>query len=438
MHQSQQLYLPHSLFTGVRRIVSWLHAALPLGRFLFACAVWLCIVSCGPYQAQVKPEPPLQRDRALTGEFVAMVDAIARHPSRSSCDKTIATPQRELAQQLDVRRERIEQDMARAASTAQRRTTALGPLQLVEQDAEPVHRQQLSAEPQAATYISSWKDIFSLWEVAQSSKLSAADQGEAWVTLYQLTQSILMDDMQRLAGVTMGVDDTTVDLVRQLQAQLDACVADSGCTDVQLSEPLQRYIRTDNAVYAQCLAELQAATYRSTKRRLLRAWAHQVMRDTWAVTFFANEDITLQGNTLHVPLNAGDFVGSEALLQAMLEPVWQSPALNVKIHWADPRSTSTAYRFVLHPLAGGRDYVDHAERQIVLHPYTNRYAIAHEFGHVLGLTDQYYTRWFESACAYATRVDPADIMSSHLTGQPTAAQWQELREAYRESAAPSS
>lgn len=132
---------------------------------------------------------------------------------------------------------------------------------------------------------------------------------------------------------------------------------------------------------------------------------------------------------LTVKLDAGEFRGYEKALQEVLDKEWsgKNGALRVKIQWV--KDDPAAYRFEAN-LTSGRTYVNHRRRAIVLENLAWTRTVAHEFGHVLGFDDHYYSVWHKEHCYYTQLARNGDLMSNSQHGHITARHWELLDRAY--------
>lgn len=128
-----------------------------------------------------------------------------------------------------------------------------------------------------------------------------------------------------------------------------------------------------------------------------------------------------------VTLDPGEFKGFEKVLSDLLEAEWKGEGFHVKVRWApgDP----TAYRFEAN-LRSGRTYVNHTRRAIVLENLAWTKVLAHEFGHVLGFDDHYYSVWNAQNCYYTQLARNSDLMSSSEKGSVGRKHWDLLDQAY--------
>ena len=84
----------------------------------------------------------------------------------------------------------------------------------------------------------------------------------------------------------------------------------------------------------------------------------------------------------------------------------------------------------MEPGFDGRSFVTWKDSKVVLYSDVREKSIAHEFGHVLGLTDHYYSVWRPSRCEYTLQVLDTDIMSNPTTGEVTDVDWASVNEMY--------
>jgi hypothetical protein len=90
-----------------------------------------------------------------------------------------------------------------------------------------------------------------------------------------------------------------------------------------------------------------------------------------------------------------------------------------------------SYLLNVSDILGGRAFVGHAEGgSMQLFNYSRLKTAAHEFGHVMGLKDEYYTTWNSSNCSYSDEGNAGNLMSDSFTGKVLPAHWQEIKKNY--------
>ena len=81
-------------------------------------------------------------------------------------------------------------------------------------------------------------------------------------------------------------------------------------------------------------------------------------------------------------------------------------------------------------MPGERSYVTGVPKEVHLFPFTSTRAVAHEFGHVLGFKDHYYTMWNSDQCIYKVETNSGDLMSDSSSGSVTATEWSDIKKNY--------
>jgi hypothetical protein len=69
-------------------------------------------------------------------------------------------------------------------------------------------------------------------------------------------------------------------------------------------------------------------------------------------------------------------------------------------------------------------------KTVTLFPNVKARSIAHEFGHVMGFNDRYYSVWNAAACEYKVQNSEEDIMSNSNYGVVLDEHWQDLARYY--------
>lgn len=134
----------------------------------------------------------------------------------------------------------------------------------------------------------------------------------------------------------------------------------------------------------------------------------------------------INGKTLEVKLDPGEFRGAEKKLEAIIAKTWNVDGNKVVIRW---EAGEGAYR-VLPNFQSARSFVNHRTKEMRIANFAFDRTVAHEFGHVLGFDDHYYSVWNPTHCYYTQKSRLSDLMSNSESGSVQRQHWGILARAY--------
>lgn len=382
----------------------------------------LCLIStaiaftgCGALKEKIsgKNHPPSARpetSRKVTGPLMQLVERLQKSQDSTDCDRELAPLQSEVAAALDAKTEEIDAFAASLPSTENYKREMLGPMRItVRVNAAPPKKGW-----QSWSY--GWADIHENFV-----KIRELPVGKEWMELNSWARGRLVDDEKRIIyQQNMYIKREDVPKLQSATNAVERCNADPNCVDPQLTDA-EIQVLSANPHYAANLGHnREAVTY-------LNEWLEYD-----SVQMKKNTAITRDSDgSFVVPLDPGPFIDVQAQLARIMEDVWQTTDSKVKINWVSATDVPDAYKFIFETAAGGRAFVNHADKSINLYPDDESKAFAHEFGHVLGFPDHYYTSWDRSTCRYTDEQNEEDLMSSvSADGGVTAEEWQELKDLY--------
>jgi hypothetical protein len=131
-------------------------------------------------------------------------------------------------------------------------------------------------------------------------------------------------------------------------------------------------------------------------------------------------------NKFLVKLNPGEFKGAEKQIERLILSEWKSHGFQVQIEWSDDPN---AYRLGAN-FHSARSFVNHTTKEMKIANFAFAKTVAHEFGHVLGFDDHYYSVWNETNCYYTQQSRLGDLMSNSEMGSVQKKHWDILTDAY--------
>jgi hypothetical protein len=366
---------------------------------------------------------PLHSHATLTGPLAVHLDTQEALRKSSAygdaCDRSLveAEKRRVLVAALDQRAEKIQRfAQSRPVTEEGLRRLKLGPTTV----RAPVNA---SREPDA------WVSTNRSWSQQHLyyQRIKHLDVGAEWANLSVQVQALLLDDGRRLAGLNMQLDRHSGPILETTAQALKLCLERPNCVAPAFSPEQKEFLKA-NAYYRPFWDRIGKDDAR-THLQGLADWIEADLNKGYRL--FKNPTISRPSQAeLRVPLVAGRFEGAESQFAHWVESVWRSPKLAIKIDWTQPTIMPEAFRLLLGDTIGGRAFVQLKERTVNLFRDLHVRTLAHEFGHVLGILDRYYTTWRPENCSYQIENNAGDLMSASQSGELTADDWAELERHY--------
>jgi hypothetical protein len=120
-----------------------------------------------------------------------------------------------------------------------------------------------------------------------------------------------------------------------------------------------------------------------------------------------------EGKNFVLPLRTTDFASIKKELKELIEGYWKYGDQRVIVEWTD---NPEAFE-IIQTNDYGHATTSFSEKKVWLSEFDSFEGIAHEFGHVLGLKDNYFYYFDEATCYYRGYTRNGDLMSEHVGGK---------------------
>lgn len=256
-----------------------------------------------------------------------------------------------------------------------------------------------------------------------------------WTTVNAYVRSLITDDRKRVVyGYNLSLSHDQIEKIPSLKETTESCLTDTRCIQPKWNEE-QLNLISEVAAYSHFHSRLTKARFFREKRNILEKLFKRIESDFLLHKDEYNSMVSHHKNEgkdiYSINLDASNFSDEDrALLEKTITETWNNTENSVSINWKKSTPSMPLFRFLFSMEPNNRSYVNFGLKEIHLFPFTAVRTIAHEFGHVLGFDDHYYTIWDSEKCEYRAQFNEEDIMSGSDTGDVTAQEWESLFEQY--------
>lgn len=368
--------------------------------------------------------------KQVTGSVYSAVSEVYSIPEEqgaySPCDLEQKQMRLEIAQAIDSRSVEILELRKKSSSTSGSwvvTKTQAGEI-LIEESNRPKEESQ-----GWETDIYGWQHVENLYHEVKNQPVNAK-----WLQLDSLIRSIALDDKYRIIHWTnYQIGPNEVSKVQALNKIVAACLEDSNCLSLTVPEELKTFV-SENYYYSLHMDRLEKATRAGPTefRDRIKDFHDRTSSDEMDranPTFAFKHQTDAATKTIFVRFTDSIFQGHHDLFNKYTQDVWSQFGLRVQILWDQAQSVFDHFSF-LKVSAGQRASVNFRKKLMKLPEITRAATISHEFGHVLGLGDEYYTVWASSKCQYTDYYDLGNIMSESGTGKVLPKHIEDLKKTY--------
>jgi len=406
-------------------------------RLALSSSLWLSaslavtLAACGPKAAvqEARPDHVNPREFKVTGTLTQRFAKMVAEPHAEACDRSDLSRKQALLTALENAKDTLQGPPPSNDGTNQ-----------LPKDAIPFQGSYLIKLPKGEPrpgWISleySWQDALNLYE----AKKGALSRGE-WLRVNSIVMSTLMEDESRVVnGQNLGFDHLTIEHLPKIHEAVKACLKDEKCKMPDFHGEVALAVQAI-PYYQVFFRNLEGANNLADAREILKRFEKRINLDQKDHALPMNpllQKRTASGITeIRLPLDPGPLTDEEKkIVQSIIEEVWTKKDAKIQLEWKSKNENKDLFQILFHADGiGKRQFVSFRDNTLNLFPQGRARSIAHEFGHVLGFDDNYYTLWNSQTCAYTQESNDFDIMSNSSTGEVTDAEWKKLIESAKES-----
>jgi len=387
--------------------------------WIWIAVLGLSLCACGRKSADRPPPPPSKK--TLQGSLYENLIAISAHKRAGVCEKTNLDLKKEMAKTLDEKKSEI---------AAHYET-------LLKKNAENVHIKDFGTikitEPKKKESANDeWQTEDILWSDAADDFLEYKKSGKplALLNANLKMRSLLSSDVYRVVrNYSYIYSRKGREVLENARTQTQKCLSEPACSTIEFSPEQLKFLNQDS-YYREAIDQLkqeQGADARKTIETI-NGWLQEDLERK----YLARKTIAVQKKSEgHFVVGLkGDALGTaRSEVESIIKRYWNTEYGVIEISWTNS-SLKDVYTILIDLILGERAYVRYSSASMHLPPITSATTVAHEFGHVIGLPDEYYEIWLPEKCGYRYEFNPGNLMSNSSTGRVLKEHFEELNRNY--------
>jgi hypothetical protein len=378
--------------------------------------------------AHARPEQVLPGLVTFSGDLNQELDQIQNHEGIDPCDVSQAEIKRFLVTAVEEHQAAMKEE-ANESSVAESSSPHTPQARLIE-----FQGSHLVDLPKIATKSDGWTTNIQGWRGIHNFYKQNADKPTPrfWRAMNEAVRSLLLEDKIRVInGTNRGIDHENVQQLLAISAKVESCMKDAACEIPDFSDELALAVKSI-PMYRFFYQGLRSNSDFESKREFLKDFLDRSRMDLLDHGFRKNPHLKFERSDSTTVLNLAMDPGllgqrEKEIIDSIIESVWSSETSKVKLDWSSKQVTPGLFEILFHPNSPDqRPYVLPYKKTMNLFPGNRTRSVAHEFGHVLGFDDHYYTVWDPDRCLYIYESNDFDLMSSSDSGDVTPEEWRTL------------
>jgi hypothetical protein len=398
-------------------------------------AFLLALAACSPVAPGSKGGMPADArtgqvapDRVeLQGPLQERLNEIQNHEQTDPCDQSLDAIKRKIVLAL----EEHDRDPKGNTESPASSNSSPGP----KANTIPFHGSHLVDIPKIESGSKGWKTSMASWTGLNQYFNENIDHPPAgfWDNLNQAARSLLLEDRIRVVnGTNRGLDHGNIPHIPAIVAAVEKCNADPACSEPLFESPEVELAVKSVPMYRFFDQRIRSQDDFSERRKLLERFLKRTKADLADHGFRRNPLLQVEKSGDNTILNLAMDPGilgetEQGVLQSIIESIWSTDGKKTTVSWASKKQMPDLFEILFHADSPGeRPYVMPHKKTMNLFPGTRTRSVAHEFGHVLGFDDHYYTVWDPDRCLYIYETNDSDLMSNSASGEVTPEEWRTL------------
>ncbi len=388
-------------------------------------ALSLLLTACGGASDRPLPGGEDPHPKPIEGAVSPVIESILSSPFKSECDVARAEQMTAIGRDLDQRMTQIDEARAAEHRGEPGATREFGPTYLLK---DPEFEADLDEWTKRKR---SWTSIIADYELAKRD-----GKMKQWMLLDARVRGILSDDQSRAEGYPYLYGRGEKERFVRIASQAAVCADRDGCVSLSAMSAEDRQYLRKASIFRELLDCIDSKGGESMKFRRECVLEFDAWMDSAQRRYVVRVEPTVKrvsASEFRVKLDPGVFSDAKEVFKEIVEKSWQNDKYRVVVDFEPRNRLQNPLNFILklHASSGERSYVSASEREMMLTAGDEEIVLAHEFGHVLGIRDRYYTTWDDAGCEYANEVNYGWLMSGSGYGSKVMPlDWQELDQAY--------
>lgn len=384
-------------------------------------ASFILASGCGSGGGGPKSSSDPKEKQLYQGDLMQLVESIQVHSRAEPCDRSDYEIRKELVSAISAHQNEIIEFTKKPSSESRYEPIEFKSITFRKLKVRPERIKEVGFYD----YRESWRSIY-IDYVAGKDQASP----QFWASLNARIRGIIIDDEGRvIGGLNYSYGPNSAKGIRKLDEEIKVCEKDESCTKIQVSPESQEFLKSHPFI-TKLIHRVNSASDSKEARTRVKELREETYSGRELYMLHPYDGVKrVDQNTYSVQLSPGEVEDQEALefIKKQIESDWKMGDKSVKVIMGDLGDAAyKVMKLVFSPIVGERAFISRKKATMNLFSGTRTTTLSHEFGHVLGFQDRYFTLWEPETCSWNYPIDESDIMGDHETGGLHPEHWEDL------------